>query len=479
MNSNMRASEKFAYESFRGFVAIAVSLLLLPYGQQGLFAQDPQQQPQQDPQQYPQQQPPPQGNYMPLGAEQLNQLIAPIALYPDALVAQVLTAATYPQQVADANAWMGQYGGMPPDQRAAAANSMPWDPSIKSLTGFPDVLANLARNQNWTGALGNAYYNQPGDVMNAVQAMRFRAQQTGNLRPTPQYRVYPNDGLIIIEPVNPGLIYVPYYNPWAVYGISPWGGYYYMPPPRGVMFAAGLGIGFAAGISIGLFAHYGWGYNAWSPNWHGGVVVYNHTTYISRSTTVINRGNFGANNRGVFERPGAGVPNNFRPAVTSQSAAFHSQPGAFRGSGYANPRAGTPTAPQGAQGRQFGQPRPAGQASPYAQPRTPSQPGAYGQPRPQATQPAPYRPPTGQTAQPNRPTGQTNQPNRPTGNTPRPEMTRPQSNTPQNNTAHQPAPHTGGAPAPRTESTHGAQSSPPAHQQSGGKTPPKRTEEKR
>ena len=471
MNSNTTASKKFAYEDFRGFVAIALSLLLIPCGQQGLFAQDPQQQPQYPQQQDPQQQPPPppQGNYAPLGADQLNQLVAPIALYPDALVAQVLTAATYPQQVMDANAWMAQVGGMPPEQRAATANTMPWDPSIKSLTAFPDVLANMARNQNWTGALGNAYYNQPGDVMNAVQAMRFRAQQAGRLRPTPQYRVYPNDGLIIIEPVNPALIYVPYYNPWVVYGISPWGGYYYMPPPRGVVFAAGLGIGFAAGITIGLFAHYGWGYHNWAPNWHGGVVVYNHTTYISRSTTVINRGNFGANNRGVYERPGAGVPNNFRPAVTSQSAAFHSQPGAYRGSGYANPRPGGPAGPQNAQGRQFGQPRPAGQTSPYAQPRTPSQPGAYGQPHPPGTQPAPYRPPAGQTAQPSRPTGQTAQPSRP--NSPRPETTRPQSSTPQ-------ATHTGGGAAPRSEAH--PQTPAPAHQQSGGGKPqPKRTEEKR
>src|SRR5947209_6148731 len=114
MNSNERASQKFAHGSFRGFVAIAVSMVLIPYGQQGLFAQGP-----------------PPGNYAPLGAEQLNQLVAPIALYPDSLVAQVLTAATYPQQVSDASNWMNQYGNMAPDQRAAAADQMPWDPSVK------------------------------------------------------------------------------------------------------------------------------------------------------------------------------------------------------------------------------------------------------------------------------------------------------------------------------------------------------------
>jgi hypothetical protein len=366
MNSNMRAFRQVVYESFRGFVAIAVSLLLIPYSQ-GLFAQDPQGYPQP---QYPQQAPPPgppAAAYAPLDAQQLNQLVAPIALYPDAMVAQILTASTYPQQIMDASAWMQQVGaGMPPDQRAAAANTMQWDPSVKCLTAYPDVLANLARNTSWAGALGNAYYNQPGDVMNAVQAMRFRAQQAGTLRSTPQYQVVPQGGVIVIQPVNPGYVYVPYYNPWVVYGgpISPWGGYYLAPPPRGVVFAAGLVVGFTAAIVLGAFTHYGWGPHLWEPNWHGGVVVFNHATYISRSTTVINHGSFGAMNRGVFERPGNGVPANFHPAVTAGTAAFHSNPGAFRGSPYNN----------GA--------RPTGQASPYSRPT--GQAAPYSRPAPNA-----------------------------------------------------------------------------------------------
>ncbi len=187
-----------------------------------------------------------------MDAMQLNQLVAPIALYPDSLVAQVLTAATYPQQVSEASNWMHQYGGMPPDQLANAVNAMPWDPSVKALTEFPSVLDNMARNYNWTSALGNAYYNQPGDVMNAVQAMRIQAQQAGTLRSTPQQRVYYNGGLVVIEPVNPAFVYVPYYNPWGVYGvaISPWGGYYVMPPPRG----AGDGRGDRDRIRRGNFA---------------------------------------------------------------------------------------------------------------------------------------------------------------------------------------------------------------------------------
>jgi hypothetical protein len=290
-----------------------------------------------------------------------------------------------------------------------------WDPSIKSLTAFPDVLANLARNQNWTAALGNAYYNQPGDVMNAVQAMRFRAQQSGVLRTTGQYRVIPEGGIIVIQPVNPAFVYVPYYNPWVVYGgpISPWGGYYLAPPPRGVVFGAGLAIGFTAAIALGAFTHFGWGYHNWEPNWHGGVVVYNHTTYISHSTTVINRGSFGSYNRGVFERPGPGVPNNFHPAVTREGFRTANPGVTYRGSAYEGRPAGA--SPYG---------RPAGQpAAPYARPGgTTPQPGTqYGRPTPQPAAPRA-------------------EPARPVENTQRPAATRP---APENRPAPE-AQHQGG-----------------------------------
>lgn len=296
----------------RPFIAVALAVLLLPFTPFGVYAQEP-----------------PPGAYTPLDAMQLDQLVAPIALYPDALVAQVLTASTFSGQVNDADGWIQQNGGMPPDQMAAAINTMPWDPSVKALVEFPTVLDNMAKNGGWTAALGNAYYNQPGDVMNAVQAMRFQAQQAGTLRSTPQERVYDSGGLVVIEPVNPGLVYVPYYNPWSVYGapIPAWSGYYW-GPPRGVALGAGIAIGFGVGIGVGLFSHYGWGYHAWTPNWRGGVVVYNHNTYISHSTTVINRGNFGAYNRGVFEHAGRGVPGGFHPAVTAQSGAFAHPAGA-------------------------------------------------------------------------------------------------------------------------------------------------------
>ena len=299
---------------FRRFVqrllAVTLSSLLVVFAHSDLYAQAP-----------------PAG-YAPLDAQQLDQLVAPIALYPDALVAQILTASTYPQQVQEAAAWMQQNGGMPPDQLGAAANSTPWDPSIKSLVAFPSVLDNLARNINWTGALGNAYYNQPGDVMNAVQAMRIQAQQAGAFRSLDHQRVYDNGGQIVIEPVDANMVYVPYYNPWTVYGarLPAYSGFYVPPPPRGVVLGSAIAIGFGVGIGVGLFAHYGWGYHSWSPNWRGGVVEYNRTTYISRSRTVVNYGRFGGYNRGVFERDGRGVPRGFRPPMTGRSAAFHPAP---------------------------------------------------------------------------------------------------------------------------------------------------------
>jgi Protein of unknown function (DUF3300) len=290
------------YQIARQSIALTLSVLIIPLASGNLNAQ---------------------GGYAPLDAPGLDQLVAPIALYPDPLVAQILTAATYPQQVSDANNWSHQTAGLPPQQRADIANGMPWDPSVKALTAFPSVLDNMARNANWSTQLGNAYYNQPGDVMNAVQAARVQAQQAGYLRSTPQQRVYYDGGQILIAPVNPALVYVPYYDPWRIYGVgwvSPYAGFYVGPPPVG--FALGLGLGFAAvGISIGLFAHYGWGFNSWAPNWRGGPVFYNHAAYYSRSATVYNHGNFGGYNRGVFEHAGRGVPANFHPGAAREGFA--------------------------------------------------------------------------------------------------------------------------------------------------------------
>jgi hypothetical protein len=244
---------------------------------------------------YAQQGPPPGPQYLQLDYAQLDQLVAPIALYPDALVAQILAAATYPNQVIEADRLVQANIGLPPQERARIADTQTWDPSVKALTAFPSVLSNMSHNLDWTDKLGNAYYNQPQDVMAAVQAMRQRAYEAGTLRSSPQLSVGYEPGYTVIQPVNPAVVYVPVYNPWVVYGapVPVYPAYYYAPvvPVGGVAVVAT--IGFSAGIVVGAFGSYGWGYAHWSPNWFSHTVVYNNATYVSRSVTVVNHGNYG------------------------------------------------------------------------------------------------------------------------------------------------------------------------------------------
>ena len=212
-----------------------------------------------------------------LSADQLDQLVAPIALYPDALVAQVLAAATYPTQVVEADRWRQAQGNAP--RRADCCRCgmrRTGMPSVKALTAFPTVLAQMDQNLQWTTDLGNAYYNQPQDVMDAVQAMRQKAQTAGQLRSTPQQTVTNDNGQVAIAPANPAVVYVPVYNPWAVYGapFPVYPGFFYAPPPG--IFWGGLGIGFGVGIGIGFWGHWGWGWGHWGVGWGNHAVYYNH-----------------------------------------------------------------------------------------------------------------------------------------------------------------------------------------------------------
>jgi hypothetical protein len=214
-------------------------------------------------------------------AAQLQQMVSPIALYPDTLVAQILAASTYPTQIVEADRWVQQNKGLPAKQIAQAASQQPWDPSVKSLTAFPAVLDNLNNNLSWTSALGDAYYNYPQAVLHAVQMMRQKAEQAGNLKTTPQQTVTQQGQTIIIQPANPQVIYVPEYNPTVVYGAP-------VAAPPGYsgtdLALAGL-LGFGAGIAVGaLIADSdGWGSNNWNCNWHGGNVTYNHNVYVSNN----------------------------------------------------------------------------------------------------------------------------------------------------------------------------------------------------
>src|ERR1700722_2248056 len=171
-----------------------VSLLSLPL----LFTTWPQnlpayQQDQQEPAQATQQAPPQNGQaqapYVTQTPEQLEQLVAPIALYPDSLVAQILAASTFPEQVVEADRWVQSHPDLKGDALAEAVDQQSWDPSVKALTAFPSVLGNMDKNISWTASLGDAYYNQQQEVMDAVQVMRKKAQAAGNLKTTEQQTV--------------------------------------------------------------------------------------------------------------------------------------------------------------------------------------------------------------------------------------------------------------------------------------------------
>src|SRR5271165_674025 len=230
----------------------------------------------------------------PLPAERLQQLVAPIALYPDALVALVLTASTYPAQVQDANSWRRAQGNAAAEQIAAGANAQNWDPSIKALTAFPQVLAQMDQNLPWATDLGNAYYNQPSDVLEAVQVMRARAQSAGNLQPTLQEAVNYVGGNIQLAPVNPQIIYVPEYNPWTVYGqpVAPYPGFSLIGA-LGSFFGSTVGsavIRWGPGIAMTAFSGMPWGLLAWGLSWLLQAVLFHNSNYYSQSSTVADWG---------------------------------------------------------------------------------------------------------------------------------------------------------------------------------------------
>ena len=213
-----------------------------------------------------------------LPPQQLDNLVAPIALYPDPLLGQVLVAATYPVELVEAQQWLQANSNLQGRQLTDAARQQNWDPSVQALVAMPDVLAKLTQDIRWTTDLGNAFLAQQADVMSAVQRMRARAQTNGNLRSTPQQRVITDDqdgqSAIEIQPADPQMLYVPSYDPYYVWGAPAWG--YYPPlyyPARGFWFGPGIDIGFCFGGWGGWgFGGWGWG---WGPNWFGRSVFVN------------------------------------------------------------------------------------------------------------------------------------------------------------------------------------------------------------
>jgi hypothetical protein len=386
----IRARAKITH-AFRLRVALTVALLLLPIGLCDLLAQQaayygqytPQStysqpqlsaQPYYAPQLHTRSYPPPsyptssqiypqqndaqiQPTAQPLNARRLEQLVAPIALYPDTLVAQILTASTYPLQLVDADRWRKAQGSAYSDQIAAGANSQSWDPSVKALTAFPQVLAELDQNLQWATELGNAYYNQPQEIFAAVQVMRQRAQEAGNLQTTPQQEVSYSQGNILLAPPTPQIVYVPAYNPWTVYGepVTPYPGFSLLGA-LGSFFGSSSSafgsspISFGLGIAMNAFSHMGWGWLGWGLNWLAHTVLFNQSDYYSQSTTVADWG-----------LPYGG------PRGFSQGRGPASQAGFYRASGYGL-----------SNGRYNGTPAQGFMRTPYRYPYGGNRPAEYG-----------------------------------------------------------------------------------------------------
>ena len=276
-----------------------------------------------------------------LTPQQLQDLVAPIALYPDPLLGQILVAATYPLEVVQAYQWLQQHPGISGDALKQAVQQENWDPSVQALAVFPDVLKRLNDDVTWTTNLGNAFLAQQADVMDAVQTLRQRAQQSGKLNSTPQETVseapqQSGPPAIEIEPADPDVMYVPVYNPvwfWGPALYYPYPAWFWPPAPIG-----GIYFGFGPGIRIGAFfgaGWGGWGGWGWLPGWGGHTIIVNNT-FIHRynfnaahlaqlhGTSVWQHDAF--HRQGVpYARPELGqryqqpVRENLRPAATQQA----------------------------------------------------------------------------------------------------------------------------------------------------------------
>ncbi len=271
-----------------GARGVALFLCILLLAPAGIFAQD-------QPPNGPPAPPPPDQTLAP---NQLDDLVAPIALYPDPLLSQIMVAATYPLEVVQAYQWMQRNPGVSGPALTQAAQQQNWDPSVQALVVFPDVLKRLNDDVSWTTNLGNAFLAQQQDVMDAVQRMRQRAQQAGKLASTPQENVVTSSesGQPVIEivPANPEVMYVPVYDPAWIWGPPLWYPYprWYWPP-RSVIYG-GVGFGFGVGINVGLFfggGWHGWGGWGWHPGWGNHTVIVNNTfihQYNFNSTHITN-----------------------------------------------------------------------------------------------------------------------------------------------------------------------------------------------
>ncbi len=218
--------------------------------------------------------------------EELDQMLSPIALYPDDLLSQILMASTYPLEIVQADRWIKHNKNLKADALTTALEKQEWDPSVKSLVNFPDVLSKMSENLQWTQKLGDAFLAQQEDVMDTVQNLRAKAQEQGNLKTTNEQKVVVQEKVIIIEPATPEVIYVPTYNPTVVYGPWWWPAYpppppFFPLPPRPVLYGA---MAFGMGVAVGVAWGYAWGHCNWGrPGHHGVNININQNININRN----------------------------------------------------------------------------------------------------------------------------------------------------------------------------------------------------
>lgn len=236
----------------------------------------------------------------PIPPEQLDSLVAPIALYPDPLLSQTLVASTYPLEIIQLQQWLAQNKNLKDKALVDAVKKQDWDPSIQAMAALPDVIKQLAENIKWTTDLGNAFLAQQSDVMDAVQRMRAKAENAGNLKSSEQQKVetqvVESKQVIVIQQASPEVIYVPSYNPTVVYGAPV---YPYPPiayPPPGY-YAAGMAISFGMGVAMGAAWGGGWGYHSsWGGN--NNITINNNNNFVKNS-----------NRQNVSNRPAGGNNN--------------------------------------------------------------------------------------------------------------------------------------------------------------------------
>lgn len=273
-----------------------------------------------------------------LTPEQLESMVAPIALYPDALLSQVLVASTYPLELVEAEQWLQQNSTLTGTALTDAAKTQSWDPSIQALVPFPDVIKRLNSDIRWTTDLGNAFLAQQADVMSAVQRLRARAKDSGKLTDTPQQKVVTEEqngqSAIEIQPVDPQVVYVPVYNPgyfWEPYPLYPWPGLFYP--------GIGVGWGWGPGIHLGFYfgGCCGWGGWGWGYGWFGGGLYVNNHFFHRYGFHEFHGSEFHANSAWVHnpEHRGAvpyqaGVASRYQGAGSNFRGAARPSPDAVR-----------------------------------------------------------------------------------------------------------------------------------------------------